>query len=271
QVEDRFFSVSVVATPGAGELAAIVVFHDITELKRVENMRKDFVSNASHELRTPLTSIKGYTETLLGNEKVLREKGPEMLEVIHKNANSMMRLLEDILQLSRIESEREVLDMDVVDMQEVVSRAWNECFSLAQDKRIDFQGEVDHPCLKVRGDTSGLVQVVRNLFENCIKHVPEGSGQIRLLCADKGNEVWIGVKDNGPGIPVSAQERVFERFYRLEGHRSAQQTRGTGLGLSICRNILRRISGRIWVESPLPGADSGTIVWMALLKADSEE
>jgi len=270
QVDDRFFDVNVVNTPGAGDLGAIVVFHDITELKRVENMRKDFVSNASHELRTPLTSIKGYTETLLGNEKVLKEKGPEMLEVIYKNANSMMYLLEDILQLSRIESEREVLEMEAVDMQHVISKAWRECSSLIQDKDINFAGEIDSACLTVQGDSGGLVQVLRNLLENGIKYVPKQGGRIRVLCQEKESEVWIGVEDNGPGIPISAQERVFERFYRVKEHRSGQ-VKGTGLGLSICRNILRRIDGRIWVESPVPDSDTGTIVWMALLKANVQE
>ncbi len=270
QVDDRFFDVNVVNTPGAGDLGAIVVFHDITELKRVENMRKDFVSNASHELRTPLTSIKGYAETLLGNEKILQEKGPEMLEVIHKNANSMMRLLEDILQLSRIESEREVLEMETVDMQHVISKAWSECSSLIQDKDINFEGEIDPACITVQADSGGLVQVLRNLLENSIKYVPKRGGLIRVLCRDKESEVWVGVEDNGPGIPLNAQERVFERFYRVEEHRSGQ-VKGTGLGLSICRNILRRIDGRIWVESPVPDSDTGTIVWMALLKANVQE
>ncbi len=269
RMDDKYFDANIVSTPEAKELGAIIVFHDITDLKRVENMRKDFVSNASHELRTPLTSIKGYTETLLGNEKVRTEKGEEMLEVIFKNANSMMRLLDDILQLSRIESDREIVNMEAVDMQQVISKAWSECSSLAEGKDIRFEGEVEEACREVQGDVQGLIQVVRNLLENCLKYLPGENGFIQVLCRDKGSEVWIGIEDSGPGIPPNALERVFERFYRVEKHRN-NAVKGTGLGLSICRNILRKISGRIWVESPLPGEDYGTIVWMALKKSGDQ-
>ncbi|MGM0611240.1 MAG: ATP-binding protein [Thermodesulfobacteriota bacterium] len=267
RIEDRFFDVNVVATPETRYIGAIVVFHDITELKRVENMRKDFVSNASHELRTPLTSIKGYTETLLENEKARRDQGKEMLEVIHKNANSMMSLLDDILQLSRIESDREILNIDIVDMQQVVKNAWNDCHTLHTEKDIQFETESDQSCLKGMGDAQGLARVMRNLFENSIKYVPDSGGRIVLRCLDKEKEVWIGVQDNGPGIPRHLQERVFERFYRVEKHRNSS-TKGTGLGLSICRNLLQKMNGRIWIESPLPDADNGTIVWITLLKPE---
>ncbi|MFP4108406.1 MAG: ATP-binding protein [Desulfonatronovibrio sp.] len=262
--QDRFYDVNIVSPEDRTRIGAILVFHDITSIRRLESVRKDFVANASHELRTPLTSIKGYTETLLENKELLKNKGKEFLEIIIKNTNNMIRLLDDILQLSRIESEPEKITVQNISLQPVVEKAWNNCRHYIQDKDIRFIIELDDFCLNVAGEAHYLDHVFQNLFENSIKFTPD-KGEIEVLCRSAGDMVHVGVRDNGPGIPRDEQKRVFERFYRVKKIKNL--IRGTGLGLSICRNIIRNLGGEIWVESPVPGRNDGCTIWFSLKRA----
>ncbi len=262
--KDRCYAVNIVSPEDRSRIGAIIVFHDITSIRRLENVRKDFVANASHELRTPLTSIKGYTETLLENSELLESKGKQFLEVISKNTNNMIRLLDDILQLSRIESEPERIVIRKVSLAPVIEKAWVNCAHYLQAKNISFSSELDDSCLEVSGEPEYLGHVFQNLFENSIKFCPD-PGEISVICRLEKDMVFIGVRDNGPGIPRDDQQRVFERFYRVKKFKN--QVRGTGLGLSICRNIIRNMGGEIWVESPVRGKNDGCVIWFSLLKA----
>ncbi len=266
EIKEKFYDVHVVSPSDQQNIGAIILLHDITDLKTLESIRKDFVANASHELRTPLTSIKGYTETMLQHHDIMQEKGTELLQVVIKNTDNMIRLLDDILQLSRIESTQDHVALDDVDLAAVIFKSWNNCSHYTEGKKIVFESELEQEGqLLVRGEAEYLGQVFQNLFENSIKFVP-GEGFIQVLVRQKGNQVWVGVQDNGPGIPAAEQQRIFERFYRVK--KDKKKVKGTGLGLAICKNIVKAFGGRIWVESPVPGSDSGCIVWFSLHKAD---
>jgi two-component system, OmpR family, phosphate regulon sensor histidine kinase PhoR len=264
QFKDRYFDTTIVSPEDRGRIGAVIVFRDITDIRRLESVRRDFIANASHELRTPLTSIKGYTETLLENKGLRETRGKELLEVIIKNTNNMIRLLDDILELSRIESEPEKIVVQDVFLGPVVEKAWNNCSHYIQDKDIRFSMDLEDACLKVMGEAEHLGHVFQNLFENSIKFSPD-PGQVDVICRLEKGMVHIGVRDNGPGIPREDQKRVFERFYRVKKFKN--QVRGTGLGLSICRNIIRNMGGEIWVESPVAGKNNGCIIWFSLQKA----
>jgi len=262
--KDRYYDVNIVSPEDRRRIGAILVFHDITDIRRLESVRKDFVANASHELRTPLTSIKGYTETLLENKDILENKGRDFLEIIIKNTNNMIRLLDDILQLSKIESEPEKIVIRKIALSPVIEKSWNNCGHYIHNKNVTFSLELADSCLEVYGEPEYLGHVFQNLFENSIKFTPE-HGQIKVLCQLKGDMVNVGVMDNGPGIPRDEQKRVFERFYRVKKFKNT--VKGTGLGLAICRNIIRNMGGEIWVESPLSGKNDGCIIWFSLHRA----
>ncbi|SDB45141.1 two-component system, OmpR family, phosphate regulon sensor histidine kinase PhoR [Desulfonatronum thiosulfatophilum] len=261
---EKDYAVNIVSPEDRKRIGAILVFHDITHIRRLESIRKDFVANASHELRTPLTSIKGYTETLLENRELLEKRGAEFLEIITRNTNNMIRLLDDILQLSKIESEPEKIVLGNVALQPVIENSWRNCGHYADHKHIRFSMELHPDCAHVIGEAEALRQVLQNLFENSIKYVPV-HGEIKVICRKEDDRVLVGVQDNGPGIPREEQQRVFERFYRVKKFKN--KVKGTGLGLAICKNIIRNLGGEIWVQSPVPGADSGSIFWFSLRKS----
>jgi two-component system, OmpR family, phosphate regulon sensor histidine kinase PhoR len=263
--KDRYFDANIVSPEDRGRIGAVIVFRDITDIRRLESVRKDFIANASHELRTPLTSIKGYTETLLENRDLRENRGKEFLEVIIKNTNNMIRLLDDILQLSRIESEPEKIVVQSISLRPVMEKAWNNCCHYIQDKEIRFSMDTEDACEKVMGEAEHLGHIFQNLFENSIKFTPD-PGQVDVICRLEKDMVHIGVRDNGPGIPRDDQKRVFERFYRVKKFKN--QVRGTGLGLSICRNIIRNMGGEIWVESPVAGKNNGCIIWFSLRRSE---
>ncbi len=262
--KDRYLDVNIVSPEDRGRIGAVMVFRDITDIRRLESVRKDFIANASHELRTPLTSIKGYTETLFENRELRENRGKEFLEVIIKNTNNMIRLLDDILQLSRIESEPEKIVVQSISLRPVAEKAWINCRHYIQNKDVRFAMDMEDVCEKVMGEAEHLGHIFQNLFENSIKFTPE-PGLVEVICRLEKGMVHIGVRDNGPGIPRDDQKRVFERFYRVKKFKN--QVRGTGLGLSICRNIIRNMGGEIWVESPVSGKNTGCIIWFSLQKA----
>ena len=266
----RNFDVSIVPIKGDAELGVIMVFHDITEIKRVEQIRRDFVANVSHELRTPLTSIKGYAETLVGIDKYDIEQTRSFLEVILRNANHMNTMLDELLQLSRLEHGKQRLDLVSVEPASAVYSAWKSCHPLS--KNIEFASELDASTPAVRANFEQLVQVFRNVFENAIKYVPEETAVIRVHGHKSGRELVVFIEDNGPGIPVEDQARIFERFYRVEKDRNSS-IGGTGLGLAICRHIMANHGGRITVQSPVPdtGIGSRFIITLPLAGQISEE
>lgn len=251
----RSFDVSIVPIKGDAELGAIMVFHDITEIKRVEQIRRDFVANVSHELRTPLTSIKGYAETLLGMDAYDPEQTQTFLEVIQRNANHMNTMLDELLQLSRLEHGKQRVDMVSVDPSSALYSAWKSCQPLR--KNVEFVNDIAPSTPTVRANFEQLVQVFRNVLENAVKYVPEDTARIRVHAEAAGRDLAICIDDNGPGIPPEDQGRIFERFYRVEKDRNSS-VGGTGLGLAICRHIMVSHGGRITVESPVPETGTGS-------------
>jgi two-component system phosphate regulon sensor histidine kinase PhoR len=240
------------------EACAVLVFHDITELRRLEKIRKDFVANVSHELRTPLTSIKGYVEALIDGGKDDPETAAQFLDIILRQSNRLNLILDDLLQLSQIESGQVLLRKDPVDLRAVIERTLAYIKPLADKRRHAITVTLpDHVAL-VTGDEDRLLQVFINLLENAVKYTPDG-GAITVVLhrspdgekPDIGEALEIRVSDSGIGIPEGDRPRVFERFYRVDKARS-RELGGTGLGLAIVKHIVEGHGGLVWVEGNEP-------------------
>lgn len=228
---------------------AILVFHDLTRLKQLENTRQEFVANVSHELRTPLSLIKGFVETLRGGAKSDPELLARFLETIEKHTDRLTFLIEDLLTISRLESGGTVMNFQRVDLREATEKAVGDLQSRATEKGVKLENLVPEG-LFARADAERLHQVLCNLIENAIKY-GRSEGRVALGAregADNKVEAWV--QDDGPGIPPESRERVFERFYRVDRARS-RETGGTGLGLSIVKHIVQAHSGEVWVKSEL--------------------
>jgi two-component system phosphate regulon sensor histidine kinase PhoR len=247
-----------------GEVGAIVVFHDISELKRLEKVRQEFVANVSHELRTPLTSIRGYAETLLAE----MSPGPtaSFIQIILKNALHMSKMVDDLLQLARLDSRRQPEALRTIDAAEALSAAWKVCDHQANAKNVRLENLLPKAGCGVKASFDELVQVFRNILENAIRYSPADSSITVSVERDKDTATFV-VADDGPGIPLHAQERIFERFYRVEKDRG-DASGSTGLGLAICRHIIRNHGGAIWVESPPAGKSKGSAFMFTLALAE---
>lgn len=228
---------------------AVFVFHDITELKRLEEVRKDFVANVSHELRTPISSIKGYAETLLDGKVDNEDTIKEFLGIIYQDSNRLANLIDDLLDLSKIESGKMNMEVEPLDILPIVKRCRNVLEKSAKDKALAIKFEVPADLPKVLGDHKRLSQVFLNLLDNAIKYTPEG-GTITLSASSKENVVQVDVSDTGIGISEKDLPRIFERFYRVDKARS-RELGGTGLGLSIVKHIVQAHAGQVWVRSTL--------------------
>lgn len=226
------------------ELGAVAVFHDITELVRLERVRRDFVANVSHELRTPLTAIQGYAETLADMHD-MPEDCRRFGEIIRKNGMYLNRMVEELLSLARLENEDTPLPVAAIGVEESLQSALPLCRALLESKNMEVSVQLP-PEAVTTAHAPSLGQVFRNLLENAARYAPEGSKI--LVCARMQQEqILVQVCDNGPGIPPSDLKRIFERFYRVEKHRN---NASTGLGLAICKHIVERHGGHIWAESP---------------------
>jgi signal transduction histidine kinase len=225
---------------------------DITALRRLEQVRKDFVANVSHELRTPLTSIKGYVEALLDGAKDSPEEAERFLQIILKQSDRLNLILEDLLQLSQIESGQVRFKQEPVRLNAIVERTLPLIKPLADKKSQTIAIVLPPDVPAVLGDEDRLVQVLTNLLDNAVKYTPDG-GAIRIAgrATDDPAQVELSVIDTGIGIPEADRPRVFERFYRVDKARS-RELGGTGLGLSIVRHIVEAHNGKIWVEGNQP-------------------
>ncbi len=242
----RFFSLSVspLRRQDGNIYGAVGVFHDVSELKSAEQMRIDFVANVSHELRTPLTSIKGYAETLIEDLKQEKPPSGEFLNIIARNSNRLMNLMEDLLDLSSIESDH-ILQKEVLSTEELTNRIVNQLKPRFEAKSQKVK--VDIIEATVTADPGRLEQVLVNLLDNANKYTP-ASGNVIVRWERETNGVLLKVTDSGPGIPAEHHSRLFERFYRVDKARSREQG-GTGLGLAIVKHIMQRHEGRAWIES----------------------
>ncbi|HEU4385717.1 MAG TPA: ATP-binding protein [Anaeromyxobacteraceae bacterium] len=229
----------------------LLVLRDVTEAKRIEAARKDFVANASHELRTPVSAIAGAAETLLSGAVSDPERTREFLEIIARQAERLRSLVRDLLDLSRIESGHWPIEVGKVELEPLCRRSLEAVTALAQRKRIELGCEVA-PGLAARADVRALEQVLVNLLDNAVKYTPEG-GRAGVAAASDGDRVVISVTDTGPGIARHHLPRLFERFYRADTGR-ARESGGTGLGLAIAKHLVQAQGGEIGVESGSGGS-----------------
>jgi len=250
-------SFAVTATPvKALEPAAngaVIVLHDITELRRLERVRQDFVANVSHEFKTPLTAIQGFAETLLGGALEDEKNNRRFLEIIRDHAARLGRLTDDLLKLARIEAGKLEVQYQPVSVAELVEGCAATTLFKASQRNIALNLSYPPELPAVRGDAGLLREVLQNLLDNAVQYTSPG-GRVDLSAVSRDHEAVITVADTGIGIPLADQERIFERFYRVDAARS-REVGGTGLGLSIAKHIVEAHGGRLWVESTV-GAGS---------------
>jgi two-component system, OmpR family, phosphate regulon sensor histidine kinase PhoR len=243
-----------------GKRGTVAVFHDISDLKRVETMRRDFVANVSHELRTPVAVIKGYAETLLdGALNDTPERGRHFVSVIAGHAERLTNLINDILTLSKLEARDAMLTLHPLDLGGTIRKAQMLIEDHARAKGIRLVADCPEILPKVLADQGQLEQVLLNLLDNAIKYTPDG-GDVTIQACSKGEWIQFSVSDTGIGIPSKDLPRIFERFYRVDEGRSREQG-GTGLGLSIVKHIVQLHGGEINVTSE---ASKGSIFTVRL-------
>lgn len=257
----RHFSVTAAPISGSGEdpvdskmqrrsSGAVVVLHDFTDIRRVEQIRKDFVANVSHELRTPLTAIQGFAETLLNGGLEDQQNNRCFVEIIRNHASRLARLTEDLLELSKIEAGKLPMDLQSVDLTELVAPVVELAQGVAAKKGASVYF-ISPPVgfTTVRADALLLREVLRNLLDNAVQYTPS-NGSIEVSARLNGSFAVITVADTGIGIPQAEHHRIFERFYRVDAARSRDMG-GTGLGLAIAKHIVEAHGGQIWVDSAL--------------------
>jgi two-component system phosphate regulon sensor histidine kinase PhoR len=246
------------AAPAAGsaEHGVILVLHDITDLRRADQIRRDFVANVSHELRTPLTAIRGYVEAL-SEEDTNAEERRRFLEIIGRQTQRMERLVKDLLRLARLDAGQETLDLVACDTRLLVEGVVDDLESAADERRQRVEVEIAEDAAIVHADPAKLHDALRNLVANAITYSPEQS-TIRVEATPVNGRVTISVSDEGPGIPDDHLARVFERFYRVDKSR-ARDPGGTGLGLAIVKHLVELHGGRVHAENNLPTGARFTI------------
>jgi two-component system phosphate regulon sensor histidine kinase PhoR len=248
----RHFSVRVVAPPGGGDSAAVIVLHDVTDMRRAETMRADFVANVSHELRTPLAGLAGMIETLRGPARDDAEARERFLGVMHEQAARMTRLVNDLLSLSRIEAREHDPPQDRVDLASVAREVAGLLNMAAEERGMSIAVDAAAGLPPVKGARDELTQVVQNLVDNAIRYGRPGTPvRVRLATIPgKGppGEVELTVSDQGDGIAPEHLPRLTERFYRADSARS-RALGGTGLGLAIVKHVLIRHRGRLEIKS----------------------
>ncbi|MFA5087976.1 MAG: ATP-binding protein [Candidatus Omnitrophota bacterium] len=226
---------------------AVLVFHDVTELKRLEQIRKDFVANVSHELRTPISSIKGYAETLLEGALDDKENAKDFLRIIYADSDRLAKLIEDILDLSKIESGRLKIDLRPIPLGPVLKRVVSGLSGPAKAKSITVSVDIPSGIPPILADETRISQVLFNLIDNALKYTNDG-GQITISARAGDRSVQVDVADTGIGIPEQDWARIFERFYRVDKARS-RELGGTGLGLAIVKHIIQAHNGEVFLRS----------------------
>jgi two-component system, OmpR family, phosphate regulon sensor histidine kinase PhoR len=249
----------------------LMTFNDLTPLRRVEEMRADFIANASHELRTPLAALLGFIETLQGTAKDDSVARGKFLDIMQGQATRMARLIDDLLSLSRIELNAHLQPNTPVDLPPIVRQVVDGLQTLARDRGVDIKVTIPSDPLLVLGDRDELIRALENLVENALKYGAVGKrvditvarGQTRAGAP----EARVAVRDYGPGIPPEHLPRLTERFYRVDVTDSRAQG-GTGLGLALVKHVLNRHGGRLTIESTL-GAGATFTIHLPLLTEDS--
>jgi len=247
---DRHFETYVIpmsAAPDGRKFSLILTFHDLTPIRRVEEMRADFVANASHELRTPLATLSGFIETLRGAAKEDPAARERFLSIMEQQAWRMARLIDDLLSLSRIELNAHLRPNNPVDLVPIIKQVIDALQMLAQEREVQVNMSGPAEPLVVSGDRDELIRVFENLVENALKY--GGSGKrVDVTLSHSGSEASVAVRDYGPGIAAEHLPRLTERFYRVDVAGSRAQG-GTGLGLALVKHILNRHRGRLTIDS----------------------
>jgi two-component system phosphate regulon sensor histidine kinase PhoR len=265
--EEKFLSTHWVPLLNENGMQGVVaVFHDVTDLKRLENIRRDFVANVSHELRTPVTVIKGYAETLLDDLIAKHpEKAADFVKIILSHSERLTSLLNDLLSLSEMESPDYSFQMNPVPLESTLRKVCTLLQSKADAKSIILNRSDLKTVSHVMADQGRLEQVLVNLIDNAVKYSPNDTA-ILIYATEEDDLVRISVKDAGSGIPPASIPRLFERFYRVDSGRSRKEG-GTGLGLAIVKHIVQLHGGSVWVENNVEG--SGATFSFTLKKADT--
>ncbi|MGZ5957680.1 MAG: sensor histidine kinase [Myxococcaceae bacterium] len=254
----RSKTLEVHVSPLGGSLpGSAAVFRDVTERKRLERVRQDFVANVSHELRTPITAIVGYAETLRSGALSDAKHAPQMVEIIHRQSERLGELVSDLLELSRLDAGERPLSPAPVSLETVARQASDAMEPRAAGKRLSMHLRIPTD-LTARADAKALEQVLLNLLDNAIKYTPEG-GVVELVGERVGDRAHLSVRDTGLGIEARHLPRLFERFYRVDRGRSREMG-GTGLGLSIVRHLVHGMEGEVRVASQLGVGTTFTVV-----------
>lgn len=228
---------------------AVVLFHDITQLRKADEIRRDFVANVSHELRTPLSILRGYIETLLDDPETSSEELKRILEVMRRHSNRLGVLVDDLLTLAQLESANPNLQLSNVRLSELFAAIVHDWAKKFAEKKLSVDIAVAANLPVICADETRLQEVLYNLLDNSLKYTQPG-GRIRLQAGTEGDEMVLSVSDTGPGISETDLPRLFERFYRADKARS-RELGGTGLGLSIVKHIAQMHGGRVEAESKL--------------------
>ena len=248
-LRQHFFAATVAAVRAGETSGAVVVLHDITELRKLERVRRDFVANVSHEFKTPLTAIQGFSETLLAGAIDDPQNRERFLGIILEHSRRLARLTDDLLKLSQMDADRLELEIRRLSVAELIES----CLETAQhraaekDIRVYVSHSADLP--DIAGDRRRLAEILQNLLDNATQYTLPG-GRITLTAEARDADVVFTVSDTGIGIPKADQSRIFERFYRVDAARS-REAGGTGLGLAIAKHLVEVHGGRIWVESEI--------------------
>jgi two-component system, OmpR family, phosphate regulon sensor histidine kinase PhoR len=248
-IERRYFIVYGVPILGTDNVwkGVLLVFHDITEMKKLEQMRKDFVANVSHELKTPVTSIKGFTETLIDGAMNNKETLEAFLSIILKESDRLQTLIQDLLELSKIEQHGFKLTIQEINLHTLLSEVLAILSGKAQAKNIKLDLISKQDQVIIQADMDRLKQIFINLIANAITYTPP-EGEVKIILLEHGENIRIHVKDTGVGIKKEEIPRIFERFYRVDRARS-RNSGGTGLGLAIVKHLVEAHHGNISVRS----------------------
>jgi two-component system phosphate regulon sensor histidine kinase PhoR len=246
-LRQHYFAITVAAVRAGDTTGAVVVLHDITELRMLERVRRDFVANVSHEFRTPLTAIQGFAETLLAGAIDDSQNRTRFLEIILEHSRRLARLTEDLLMLSKMDAERLELEIRRLSVSQLIESCLETAQRRGTEKDLRISVNLPQNLPDIAGDRRRLAEVLQNLLDNAIQYTLPG-GQIIVSAISAEEEIVLTVSDTGIGIPKADQPRIFERFYRVDVARS-REAGGTGLGLAIAKHLVEVHGGRLWVDS----------------------
>jgi two-component system phosphate regulon sensor histidine kinase PhoR len=248
-LRQHYFAITVAAVRAGDTTGAVVVLHDITELRKLERVRRDFVANVSHEFRTPLTAIQGFAETLLAGAIDDSQNRTRFLEIILEHSRRLARLTEDLLMLSKMDAERLELEIRRLSVLQLIESCLETAQRRGAEKDLRISVSMPQTLPDIAGDRRRLAEVLQNLLDNAIQYTLPG-GKIIVSAKSAEEEIILTVSDTGIGIPKADQPRIFERFYRVDVARS-REAGGTGLGLAIAKHLVEVHGGRLWVESEI--------------------